>query len=165
MSDYLLSSQGDRMAMGNSVEGRYPFLDHRIIEFSASLPPEYKLNGLKEKYLLKKMMKGKLPTSIVDRPKQAYRAPIRSSFISNEQGYLKDLLSENDIEKTGIFSYKAVKKLLNNMKLGKNVSEMDNMALTGIISTQLLEDQFIKGNKPAMNGFGNKCKVIEDKDR
>ena len=54
MSGYLLSSQGDRMAMANSVEGRYPFLDYRVIEFCNRLPDSLKLNGLNEKYLLKK---------------------------------------------------------------------------------------------------------------
>jgi len=56
MSGYLLSSQGDRMAMANSVEGRYPFLDHRVIEFCAKLNPDYKLDSLYEKKLLKKKL-------------------------------------------------------------------------------------------------------------
>ena len=65
MSGYLLSSQGDRMGMANSIEGRYPFLDHRVIEFCMKLHPDLKLNGLNEKYLLKKMMKGLLPDQIL----------------------------------------------------------------------------------------------------
>lgn len=64
MSGYLLSSQGDRMAMGNSVEGRYPFLDYRIIEFCSSLPDNFKLNSLNEKFILKKLSLGKIPPSI-----------------------------------------------------------------------------------------------------
>ncbi|MBS3776492.1 MAG: asparagine synthase (glutamine-hydrolyzing), partial [Bacteroidales bacterium] len=71
MSGYLLSSQGDRMAMANSVEGRYPFLDRRIMEYTASLPDNFKLNGLTEKFLLKKLMKDKIPSDIVKRSKQA----------------------------------------------------------------------------------------------
>ena len=53
MSGYLLSSQGDRVSMANSVEGRYPFLDYRVIEFAATLPSDYKLHGLNEKFILK----------------------------------------------------------------------------------------------------------------
>ncbi|MDZ7634169.1 MAG: asparagine synthase-related protein [Bacteroidales bacterium] len=53
--------QGDRMAMANSVEGRYPFLDYRVIEFCSTLPDRFKLNGLNEKYLLKRLMAGKDP--------------------------------------------------------------------------------------------------------
>ena len=80
MSGYLLSSQGDRMAMANSVEGRYPFLDYRVIEFCNKLPADFKLNGLNEKYLLKKLMKNKIPESIIRRSKQPYRAPIKNAF-------------------------------------------------------------------------------------
>ncbi len=164
MSDYLLSSQGDRMAMGNSVEGRYPFLDHRIIEFSASLPPGFKLHGLKEKYILKKLMKGKLPDQIIDRPKQAYRAPIKSSFISHDPGYIEDLLTKDSINNAGLFHYPSVEKLLKNMRSGKNISEMDNMALTGIISTQLLHKQFVKGDKPEIKNAAGVCRIVGEYD-
>ena len=71
MSGYLLSSQGDRMAMGNSVEGRYPFLDYRVIEFCNNLPDNKKLNCLNEKFILKKLSEGRIPASITQRPKQA----------------------------------------------------------------------------------------------
>ncbi len=145
LSGYLLSSQGDRMGMANSVEGRYPFLDHRIIEFCASLPPDYKLNGLNEKVLLKKMMKGKLPEEILNRPKQAYRAPILSSFLGSEApGFVMDLLSEGYLLEAGIFSPDSVAKLLVKMNSGKAYSEIDNMALTAILSTQLIYKLFIK---------------------
>jgi asparagine synthase (glutamine-hydrolysing) len=70
LSNYLLSSQGDRMAMANSVEGRYPFLDHRVIEFASRLPAKLKLNGLNEKYILKKAARGK-DTAGDHRPSQA----------------------------------------------------------------------------------------------
>ena len=100
MSGYLLSSQGDRMAMANSVEGRYPFLDYRVIEFCSSLPSDYKLNGLNEKYLLKKLLKNRIPEKILKRPKQAYRAPIRSVFLDKDAPeYVKDMLSESIQEK------------------------------------------------------------------
>ena len=147
MSGYLLSSQGDRMAMANSIEGRYPFLDHRVIEFCMKLPPDLKLNGLNEKYLLKKMMKGRLPQSILNRSKQAYRAPIKSAFISEDlPEYLKQMLSEDKIKSFGIFNLNHVKLLLTKMHSKKQVSEIDNMALTGILSTQILYDLYINKN-------------------
>ncbi|MEQ1516150.1 MAG: asparagine synthase (glutamine-hydrolyzing), partial [Usitatibacteraceae bacterium] len=80
MTGYLLCSQGDRVAMANSVEGRFPFLDHRVIEFANKLPPQLKLHGLTEKYLLKKSMAGLLPESVRKRTKQPYRAPDSQSF-------------------------------------------------------------------------------------
>ncbi len=151
MSGYLLSSQGDRMTMANSVEGRYPFLDHRIIDFCMKLHPDIKINGLNEKFLLKKMMNGKLPKQILNRPKQAYRAPIRSAFISESiPENLKKLLSENQIKSFGIFNPDYVNQLLEKMKTKKIVSEIDSMALTGILSTQILHDLFINKSRPEL---------------
>ena len=151
MSKYLLSSQGDRMAMANSIEGRYPFLDHRVIEFCMKLNPDLKLNGLNEKYLLKEMMKNKLPDEILNRSKQAYRAPIRSTFFSKEMPlYLKDMLSEEKIKSFGIFNQEFVNQLIKKMKLNKQVSEIDNMAITAILSTQILYDLFINKSIPKL---------------
>ena len=151
MSGYLLSSQGDRMSMANSVEGRYPFLDHRVIEFCMKLNPDLKLNGLNEKYLLKKMMKGKLPESILNRSKQAYRAPIKSTFIAdNIPEYLKEMLSDKQLNHTGIFNTDYVNQLLTKMKTKSLVSEIDTMALTGILSTQILYDLFIDKSIPSL---------------
>ncbi len=151
MSGYLLSSQGDRMGMANSIEGRYPFLDHRIIEFCMSLHPDLKLHMLNEKYILKKMMKGRLPKEILDRPKQAYRAPIRSTFISEDlPAYLKTMLSEEKIIEFGIFNPKHVGSLLTKMTKRGQVSEIDNMALTAILSTQILHDLFVNKSMPEL---------------
>jgi len=148
MSGYLLSSQGDRMAMANSVEGRYPFLDHRIIEFCMQLPPEFKLKCLDEKFLLKKMMRGQLPDAILNRPKQAYRSP---SVSYADSDYVKDLLSNEAIESAGLFNPDRVKKLSMKMNSGKNISEVDKMAFMGILSTQILNDLFVKKHKKALN--------------
>jgi asparagine synthase (glutamine-hydrolysing) len=151
MSKYLLSSQGDRMAMANSIEGRYPFLDHRVIEFCMNLNPDLKLNGLNEKYLLKKMMKGRLPESILNRPKQAYRAPIQSAFFSEDMPpYLNTMLSEEKIIDFGIFNPKHIAQLKKKMILNKQVSEIDNMAITAILSTQILYDLFINKSIPKL---------------
>ena len=161
MSEYLLSSQGDRMAMANSVEGRYPFLDHRIIEFASKLPPDFKLHGLTEKYLLKKMMEGKLPDEIVNRPKQAYRAPITNSFLSGKAGYVEDLLREEYLKETGLFDPQKVNKLFSKIKLKNEASEVENMALAGILSTLILEKQFIREGKGRFLGkIPVNCRVI-----
>lgn len=144
MSGYLLSSQGDRMALANSVEGRYPFLDYRLIEFCATLPLRFKLNGLNEKHLLKKLMKGRIPDSIVNRSKQAYRAPVNSVFLSNHPPeYVNKMLSEQFINQVGIFDADSLKSVLYRIKNSGTSSEVDNMLLTFVISTHLLFDQFI----------------------
>ena len=144
MSGYLLSSQGDRMAMGNSVEGRYPFLDFRMIEFCSRLPDHFKLNSLNEKFILKKLSIGKIPPSISKRPKQAYRAPIAASFC-NEQATddIKEMLSERMLKSFGIFDPAKVNQLISNIRLQSTISEIDQMAITGILSTQLLYQMFI----------------------
>ncbi|MEA3463408.1 MAG: asparagine synthase (glutamine-hydrolyzing), partial [Bacteroidota bacterium] len=124
MSGYLLSSQGDRMGMAHSVEGRYPFLDHRVIEFASKLPWNHKIRGLNEKYLMKKLMDGRLPEQVVHRPKQAYRAPVASSLTSGKAPeYLREALSPDMISKFGIFNTASVEKLLRKMQEGKTVTE------------------------------------------
>ena len=145
MSGYLLSSQGDRMAMGNSVEGRYPFLDYRVIEFCNKLPDNQKLNCLNEKFILKKLSTGKIPSSITQRPKQAYRAPISSSLYTQKtNGYITDILSDEPIKSFGIFNPVKVKSLLAKIEQQDVPSEIDQMALVGILSTQLLYKMFIQ---------------------
>lgn len=145
MSGYLLSSQGDRVAMANSVEGRYPFLDYRVIEFCAGLPDSFKLNCLNEKFVLKKMSKGRIPESITKRSKQAYRAPIASSFFySGAPEYISDILSEHNLKAFGIFNPEKVNALITKIKTNQNISEMDQMAIAGILSTQLLQKMFIE---------------------
>jgi asparagine synthase (glutamine-hydrolysing) len=164
MSGYLLSSQGDRVGMANSIEGRYPFLDYRVIEFCASLPPDFKLRGLTEKYLLKKAIKGKIPESIINRSKQAYRAPISSTFLNKDApDYVKELLSEKMINDIGIFNPASVVPLIEKMRKSANTSEVDNMLITLLVSSHLVHDQFIKKNhEPLTPEMMLKSKIIYD---
>ncbi len=146
MSNYLLSSQGDRVAMANSVELRVPFLDHRLIDFAASLPAHWKIFGLDEKYLLKKAFQHQLPKNIINRAKQPYRAPISQAFFQNNNK-LNNLINEDQLESAGIFNKKKVKHLFEKSLIQKHgiVSESENMAIVGILSTQSIHEQFIKG--------------------
>jgi asparagine synthase (glutamine-hydrolysing) len=164
MSGYLLSSQGDRVGMANSVEGRYPFLDYRIIEFCASLPSEYKLRGLTEKYLLKKAIKGKIPDSIINRSKQAYRAPISSTFLKHDApDYVLEMLSEKMIKEVGIFNPETVIPLLEKMRKMSTTSEVENMILTILVSTHLVHDQFIMNHCETLTPeMLLKSKIIKD---
>ena len=147
MSGYLLSSQGDRMAMANSVEGRYPFLDYRVIEFCASLPDDYKLNGLNEKYLLKKVLNNRIPENILKRPKQAYRAPIKSVFQSKDgPEYIKYMLSDTYTSNVGVFNYDSIASLISKIEKTGTSSEIDNMVVSSVISTHLLYYLFIENN-------------------
>jgi asparagine synthase (glutamine-hydrolysing) len=150
LSQYLLSSQGDRMGMGHSVEGRFPFLDHRVVDFCNRLPPTLKLKGLTEKYLLKEISREWLPADISDRPKQPFRAPVhRAFFNATPSDYLEELLSPRALEAAGCFKPQAVGQMLAKLHGGSPLSETDDMALAGIISTQLVDRQFVSGFRPA----------------
>jgi asparagine synthase (glutamine-hydrolysing) len=138
---YILSSQGDRMAMANSVEGRYPFLDYRVVEFAANLPPHLKMKVLNQKYILKQACDGLIPSSIKNRYKQPYRAPDGKSLVASEG--LLDLLSSERISKDGIFDNQRVSALVNKFRSDRPTSARDNMAIVGILSTQLLLQQFV----------------------
>ncbi|MEA5115932.1 MAG: asparagine synthase (glutamine-hydrolyzing) [Geobacteraceae bacterium] len=146
LSNYLLSSQGDRVAMGNSLELRLPFLDFRVIEFAMKLPSHWKLKVLKEKFILKEAFSGLIPESIVSRPKHPYRAPIRDVFFGSGNGYAHEYLSEANLEKTGYFDPKKTGHLVNRFINDDRFveSETQNMALIGILSTQILHDQYIE---------------------
>jgi asparagine synthase (glutamine-hydrolysing) len=146
LSNYLLSSQGDRVAMANSVEMRVPFLDYRVIDFAMRLPPQWKIKALNEKYILKKTFARELPPRITARPKHPYRAPIQDVFFQNLPGYADYLLSERYLKQTGIFDPVKTGYLTAKFKRKQRAgeSETENMALTGIISTQLLHQQFVE---------------------
>lgn len=144
MSGYLLCSQGDRMLMRNSVEGRFPFLDHRVIEFANHLHPKYKMRGLNEKYLLKKAMAPYLPSTIVQRYKQPYRAPdIPSFFHDRIPGAITDLISTDTLNRYGYFDAQRVARLVNKIRQGRAIGYKDNMAFVGILSTQAWHHLFI----------------------
>ena len=163
MSGYLLSSQGDRVAMANSVEGRYPFLDYRVIGFCNKLPDNFKLNGLNEKFLLKKLSAGKIPDSITKRPKQPYRAPIATSFFnSNSPAYICDILSSKCLDAYGLFNSQKVNVLINKILLQKTISEVDQMAIAGILSTQLLHKMFIENPILPKTKTIQKIKIIKE---
>jgi asparagine synthase (glutamine-hydrolysing) len=149
MPGYILSSQGDRMAMGHSVEGRFPFLDHRVAEFAAAMPPRMKMKVLNEKHSLKRAARDLVPESVARRPKQPYRAPDAESFLGNAPGkrrpeYVDDLLSLERLQADGLFNPIAVDKLLKKFEQGRAIGIRDNMALVGVLSTQLLVEQFTR---------------------
>jgi asparagine synthase (glutamine-hydrolysing) len=147
MSGYLLSSQGDRMLMANSIEGRFPFLDDDVVELANSLPAEYKLRVLDEKHVLKRVAKPILPPEVVARKKQPYRAPNALCFIADDApAYVREALSETAVREANVFDPKSVARLLGKCQartIDGDLSNSDNMALVGVLSTQLLHQQFI----------------------
>jgi asparagine synthase (glutamine-hydrolysing) len=165
LSGYLLSSQGDRMLMASSVEGRFPFLDQQVVELANSLPPAYKLRVLDEKHVLKRASRSLVPDEIVSRPKQPYRAPDALSFVGPDgPDYVHEMLREGSVMEAGVFDANAVGQLWT--KCQRRVehgqfSNSDNMALVGVVSTQLLYDQFVR-RTPAR---GRKIELCIDVDK
>jgi len=147
LSGYLLSAQGDRMLMANSVEGRFPFLDYRLVEFANRLPEEMKLKGFTEKYILKEAFSDLIPPSILERPKQPYRAPDAQSFFGGEGklDWVEELTSETAVKEAGLFNPTAVKGLMNKCRgIGAaKMSNTDNMRVVGILSSMLCHSHFI----------------------
>ena len=142
------------MLMAHSVEGRFPFLDHRMVEFCNHIPPRFKLQGLDEKHILKQSMRGLLPAEVCLRPKQPYRAPIQRSFFPTgassdpDLDYVEELLSPEAIAASGYFDANAVSRLVAKCRRGMGLSERDNMALAGVLSTQLVHRLFVEDFAP-----------------
>lgn len=146
MSGYLLSSQGDRMLMQHSIEGRFPYLDHRVIEFANHVDPRLKMKVLEEKYLLKRAMADRVPQTILERHKHPYRAPDAESFRGmGRSGYVEHLLDPEYVGRVGCFDSQKVSLLYKKVKAGRASSAKDNMAFVGILSTQALHHLYVDG--------------------
>jgi asparagine synthase (glutamine-hydrolysing) len=146
MASYLLSSQGDRVAMASSIEGRFPYLDHRLIEFANRLPARWKLRGLTEKFILRRALADLLPEDILKRTKQPYRSPdARSFFVDGKPlDFVGDLFSRSRIRAAGYFDEDAVSRLLEKCRGGRAMGFADNQAFVGILSTMLLDEIFVR---------------------
>lgn len=144
---YILSAQGDRMAMAHGVEGRFPFLDHRLVELAAKIPPALKLKGLEEKHILRRATAHLMPESIGRRTKQPYRAPDSAAFAASDAPYIEAALSENAVAGAGMFNPRAVTKLREKLAAGGLNGFRDNAGFVGLLSAQLWHGQFAVTSK------------------
>jgi asparagine synthase (glutamine-hydrolysing) len=148
LSGYLLSSQGDRMLMAHSIEGRFPFLDRNVARLAHSLPASMKLRVLNEKHILKRASRGLVPESVRQRKKQPYRAPDAAALLCPEAtDWVEEVASERCLTEAGIFSRTAGRQLLNKCRTrleSSALSNADNMALVGLLSTQLLHHLYVR---------------------
>lgn len=147
LSGYILSAQGDRMLMGHSVEGRFPFLDCNLVDFANKIPSRYKLMGLAEKHILKEAFGDHVTHSILHRPKQPYRAPDAASFFfGSKLDWLEELTSPQAITQANVFNPLAVKQVKEkcSKRGGRHMSNTDNMRIVAILSTMLCHHTFIK---------------------
>ncbi len=166
MSNYLLSSQGDRVAMANSVEIRLPFLDMRILEFLGRISPNLKIKGLNEKYIMKKCFADLLPKKILSRTKHPYRAPIRESLLNKKnEEYVTDTLSQSALEEAGIFNPIKVNRLIQKIKAANFPNEIEDMGLVGILSTQLFHNQFIQRQPETKKPIPEKWRIFDFREK
>jgi asparagine synthase (glutamine-hydrolysing) len=147
LEPYLLAAQGDRVAMAHGVEGRFPFLDHRVFEAAASLTPSRKLDGMRDKVALREMASGLLPREVVSRAKQPYRAPEVAPFLTGTPpAWVAEHLSDGALRATGIFDEGRVAAVLRRCRARRAPSYRDGMALVGVLSTQVWHQQFFRGS-------------------
>jgi len=150
LEPYLLAAQGDRVAMAHGVEGRYPFLDHRVFEHAVRLPAERKLAGMEEKAALRELAAELLPEEIVSRSKQPYRAPeVEPFFAPGAPEWVEGSLSKEALEETGIWDEARVSGLLRRCRAGRATGFREGMALIGILSTQLWHRAFFRSGLDA----------------
>jgi len=150
LAGYLLSSQGDRMLMAHSVEGRYPYLDHRVIEFGNALAPQLKVRVLREKPLLKRCAQRLVPDVIRTRMKQPYRAPDAAAFVGpHRPAWVADVLADPSIRRAGYFDAGRVNRLVRKLETaaarGEPISHVDSQAFMAVLSTQLWHGFFQEG--------------------
>ncbi len=144
----LLNHKGDRVAMANSVETRYPFLDEDVIDFVSKLHPSLKLRGLmRDKYLLRQAAARVLPKEAAFRKKGMFRAPLAESFFVNPPQYVRDLMSPESLARTGYFDVEAVRRDYAAVGDGKGdkINVFLKMGLTGVLSTQLWHQLYMGG--------------------
>ncbi len=143
--DHLVSDHGDRMALANSVEVRYPFLDKDFVEFSTKVPPSIKLKDMEEKYVLKKMARRFVPNEVVDREKFGFIAPGSPYLLQNKVEHIQDLLSYDTIKKQGIFDpdyVEALKKRYSQPGFTLNIPFESDLLITVSTLGMLMEEYF-----------------------
>jgi asparagine synthase (glutamine-hydrolysing) len=153
---YILASQGDRVGLAHGVETRFPFLDPHVVDFAAGVPARLKIRGLTEKYLLKRAAVGLVPAAVRHRPKQPYRGPgLRAFFGPAAPDYVAELLSADQVARFGLFQPSAVAALVRKCRAGAPLGNSDDMALAGILSTQLFCHAFLRDSNSGGSGAGD----------
>jgi len=132
----------DRMSMAHSIETRVPLLDHKLVEFAATIPPELNLAGGTTKGILKRAMRGVLPAEIIDRPKRGFAVPLNYWFRGRLGAYARDLLLGDGARRRGVFDLHSVEKLLARHDKGENL----DLQLWTLISFELWSRAFLDRN-------------------
>jgi asparagine synthase (glutamine-hydrolysing) len=132
--------KADKMTMANSIELRVPLLDHKVLEFAASLPPGLKLNGRNTKYILKKALSKKIPSEIRNRKKTGFPVPYESWLRNDLKDVIWDVLTDSKTISRGYFRKDAVERLLKANSNGTNYSK----EIFSLLSLELWQRAFLE---------------------
>jgi asparagine synthase (glutamine-hydrolysing) len=132
--------KADKMTMANSVELRVPLLDHKVLEFAASLPPSFKLNGFNRKYILKKALAQKIPSEILNRKKAGFPVPYESWLRSDLKDNVWSLLTDQRTIERGYFRKDALEALLQADSNGSNYSR----EIFSLVALELWQRTFLE---------------------
>jgi asparagine synthase (glutamine-hydrolysing) len=132
--------KADKMTMANSVELRVPLLDHKVLEFAASLPPSFKLNGFNLKYILKSVLSQKIPKEIRNRKKTGFPVPYESWLRNDLKSVVWDVLMDRRTLERGYFSKDGVEGLLRANSSGSNYSK----EIFSLLSLELWQRTFLE---------------------
>jgi asparagine synthase (glutamine-hydrolysing) len=148
LAGLLLNHKGDRVAMANSVETRYPFLDEDFIAFTSRLAPHWKLRGMtRDKYILRQAAARLLPKEVAFRKKGMFRAPLAESFFADPPAFVRQLMSREALQRTGYFDADTVLQDYNLLAAGHadKVNVFLRLGLSGVLATQLWHHLYIGG--------------------
>ena len=149
LAGLLMIAKGDRISMHSSVETRYPFLDDDVIQFCSEIDPEYKLRGLKEKWILRQVAARTLPAAIANRPKTMFRANMASTFLGpHRPSWVDQLLSPESLRATGYFNPEAVARERKLQTIIPRITARRfvlDVALTCVVTTQLWHHIYFGG--------------------
>ncbi|HEY7157063.1 MAG TPA: asparagine synthase (glutamine-hydrolyzing) [Gemmataceae bacterium] len=165
LAGLLLLAKGDRVAMNSSVETRYPFLDEAVFDYLSRVPPRWKLRGLRDKALLRRLAERWLPRSIARRHKAMFRAPFDSFHLEQAPAFVGQLLSPESLRRTGYFQPEAVehwRKTFRDLRRRTSQRLSIEMGLVGVTATQLWHHTFIDGSLadlPSLAKLGERGRV------
>lgn len=146
--DFLLL-RGDKMTMANSLEGRVPLLDHKLVEFAAQLPTNLKLRGRTRKYLLKRLGSKLLPDTIIHRRKQGFPIPVDEWLRDEVRPLVHDALSDHAVRQRGLFSPHFVRSLIQRHESGYADHSIE---IWGLVSLEMWMRQFV--DRPTDSSVG-----------
>lgn len=138
----LLLMRVDKVSMATSIEARVPFLDHRMVEYSMTIPTKYKIKGGEPKYILKKAVEGIIPDNIIYRKKQGFAAPVSEWLRKEWSAFAEDAVLGSGLMKTGMFNREYIKTTFDHHRRG---IRDEGMQLWALLNLTLWYDSWIEG--------------------